>query len=300
MALLALMFGASLAVSAQTIIAGTYNVRYINKPDSAEGNGWAQRCPEICNLIKYQDYDVLGTNEGYLNQLEDMQKQLPGYMYFGTGRNDGVHQGEHCAIFYKKSTVKLLESNHFFLSETPDQPGKAWDAKNPRLCTWGKFAELKSGKIFYFFCVHFDHKGQIARVESSKLMVRKVQEIAGKYPAIVTGDMNFRQRTEGYNAFVNSGVLRDAADMADLVFGPSGSFNGFKTIYKAKARIDHFMVSPSWKVKKFAVLPYIYWAPVDADGHVVLDETLRSQSKEDSYQIRFPSDHFPLAAQLEF
>lgn len=298
--LLALSMGSIYCVSAQTVNVATYNIRYINKPDSLQGDGWAQRCPVICNLIKYQDFDVLGTNEGYLNQLEDMQKLLTEYTYFGFGRNDGIHKGEHCAIFYKKKSVKLVEEGHFFLSETPDKPGKAWDAKNPRLCTWGKFKDIKSGKMFYYFCVHFDHKGQIARVESSKLMVKMVKEIAGKYPAIVAGDLNFRQGSEGYLALANAGILKDASDAAEIRFAQTGSFNGFKTNYHAGARIDHMMVSNSWKVKRFAILTYAYWVPVDAEGKAVLADSLKLKVKEDSYQVHFPSDHFPLAAQLEF
>lgn len=298
--LLTLAIASAYSASAQTLQVGTYNIRYINKQDSLQGDGWKQRCPIICNLINYQDFDVLGTNEGYLNQLEDMQKLLPEYAYFGVGRNDGMHKGEHCAIFYKKKSVKLVDDGHFFLSETPDQPGKAWDAKNPRLCTWGKFKDIKTGKLFYYFSVHFDHKGKIAREESSKLMVAKVKEIAGKTPVIVAGDLNFRQGTPGYLTLANSGILKDASDAAEIVFAQTGSFNGFKTNYHARERIDHMMVSSSWKVKRFAILTYAYWVPVDAEGKAVLADSLKLKVKEDSYQVHFPSDHFPLAAQLEF
>jgi endonuclease/exonuclease/phosphatase family metal-dependent hydrolase len=79
-----------------------------------------------------------------------------------------------------------LEHGDFWLSQTPDKPSKGWDATCcNRICSWGKFKEVKSGKTFYFFSVHFDHQGVEARRQSGFLMVQKIKEIAKNTPAIV-------------------------------------------------------------------------------------------------------------------
>ena len=80
------------------------------------------------------------------------------------------------AIFYKKDKFKVLASGDFWLSETPNKPGLGWDATCcNRICSWLYLQDKKSKKKFYFFNVHFDHQGQIARRESSKLILEKIK-----------------------------------------------------------------------------------------------------------------------------
>ncbi len=85
---------------AQQLTIGTYNLRYDNPKDT--GNLWVNRAPVITALIRFHDFDIFGTQEGYKNQLDDIINALPQYIYYGVGRNDGKDAGEHSAIFYKK------------------------------------------------------------------------------------------------------------------------------------------------------------------------------------------------------
>ena len=55
------------------------------------------------------------------------------------GRDDGKTKGEYAAIFYDKQKLRLVDSGHFWLSETPEKPGPGWDAACTRICTWGLF-----------------------------------------------------------------------------------------------------------------------------------------------------------------
>ena len=59
----------------------SYNLRYANAEDSAAGNGWGKRYPVMAKLIQYHSFDIFGTQEGYIRQLEDMKAALPGYEY---------------------------------------------------------------------------------------------------------------------------------------------------------------------------------------------------------------------------
>ncbi|WP_206683991.1 exonuclease/endonuclease/phosphatase family protein [Pontibacter beigongshangensis] len=122
-------------------------------------NAWNKRLPHLTGLVKLNDFDLFGTQEGLLHQLQDMNGQLPGYTYIGGGRDDGQQTGEFSAIFYKPDKLKLLKNGDFWLSETPAKPGKGWDADYPRICTWGQFRDNASGFTFYLFNVHFDHRG---------------------------------------------------------------------------------------------------------------------------------------------
>ncbi|MBW7893083.1 MAG: endonuclease/exonuclease/phosphatase family protein, partial [Chitinophagaceae bacterium] len=171
----------------------TYNLRFNNPNDGI--NAWPNRKEDVKALIRFHDFDIFGTQEGLIDQIRDLA-EMSEYAYTGKGRDDGKEAGEHSAIFYKKDRFKLLASGDFWLSETPDVPGKGWDAKCcNRICSWGKFKDLRTKKQFYFFCVHFDHQGVVAREESGKLMVKKIKEIAGNSPVISVGDFNSTPET---------------------------------------------------------------------------------------------------------
>lgn len=119
---------------AQQLTMGSFNLRYDTKADT--GNLWVSRAPMIRSLIQFHDFDVLGTQEGLHNQLEDLQAGLSGYTYYGIGRDDGKHKGEYSAIFYKIDKFKLLNSGDFWLSDTPEKVGPGWDAHLNRICSW--------------------------------------------------------------------------------------------------------------------------------------------------------------------
>ena len=92
------------------------------------------------------------------------------------GRDDGKEKGEHSAIYFKTSEFKLLKSGDFWLSETPDKPSLGWDATCcNRISSWVYLQHKKTGKKFYMFNAHFDHQGVKARVESSKLILKKIR-----------------------------------------------------------------------------------------------------------------------------
>jgi endonuclease/exonuclease/phosphatase family metal-dependent hydrolase len=168
----------------------------------------------------------MGTQEGLHHQLQELAEQLKEYTYIGVGRDDGKQAGEYSAIFYKKNKFKLLQRGNLWLSETSDKPSKGWDAALPRICTWGQFKDNASGFSFFVFNVHFDHRGVQARKESAALIAAKVKEIAGKTPAIVTGDFNFTQKNENYNILTSAG-MRDAYEAATIRYAPNGTFNSF-------------------------------------------------------------------------
>ena len=176
------------------------------------------------------------------------------------GRDDGKEAGEYAAIFYKNDRVKLLDSGNFWLNETPDVPKLGWDAACIRICTWGKFKDLRTKKKFYFFNLHMDHVGVVARREAAKLVVSRIKEMAQDAPVVLTGDFNVDQTDEIYGIFTHSGILKDSYENARIRFAENGTFNSFKVETKTDSRIDHVFVSPSFKVEAYGLRTDSYWA----------------------------------------
>lgn len=267
-----MLFCITRAANAQQLIVGTFNIRYDNPRDT--GNLWVNRAPVVSNLVRFHNFDVLGIQEGLKNQLDDMSKALPEYERYGKGRDDGKDGGEHSAIFYKKSRFKLLKSGDFWLSETPDKPGLGWDATCcNRICSWVYLQDLKTKKQFYAFNVHFDHQGVVARKESSKLILKKINEIAGNTPAILTGDLNGGRDSEWYKELADSKLLLDTYTQVKFPYANNASFNSFRTP-RGQAVIDHIFVTKAFTVSRWGILT-------------------------DTYYGKFPSDHFPVLAELE-
>ncbi|GGG77194.1 endonuclease [Parapedobacter pyrenivorans] len=267
-------FYSAAAFSQKTDVAeirvASYNLRMDTPRDSL--NAWPNRKENVKALIRYHDFDIIGTQEGFVHQLTDIL-ELPEYAYFGAGRDDGKQAGEHSAIIYKKDRFRIVDSGNFWLSETPGEPGLGWDATCcNRICSWAKFADKGTKKEFYVFNVHFDHQGVIARKESGKLMVAKIKEIAKDAPVICMGDFNSTPETEQIKGM--SAILNDAYTITKQPpYGPVGTTNSFRFTAPMKNRIDYIFVSKDFEVAKYAVLT-------------------------DAKDQRYPSDHLPVVADV--
>lgn len=272
----------------------TYNLRLYNSGDSMVGDGWEARFPTLASLVRYHEFDIFGTQEGHRNQLDDLKNALPGFEYIGVGREDGKEGGEHSAIFYNTGKFDLVEHGDFWLSETPEVPGKkGWDAACPRICTWGKFRHKDSGREFLFFNLHMDHIGVQARLESAKLIRQKMQEIDSSLPVFLTGDFNFDQNEQGYKTITDDGTFRDSYVISDITYALNGTFNDFSAENYSDSRLDHIFVTPGIEIEKYGVLTDTYRSDEGTDSTF----TSGNAPKElvlHKYRARTPSDHFPV------
>ena len=261
------LFEQSLAQPAMNIM--SYNIRYNNPGDGV--NAWPNRKDWVKELVAYHDTDILCVQEALKEQVDYLLKDSP-FELEGVGRDDGQTKGEYTAILYNKDRFRKQQSGTFWLSETPEKPSKGWDAHIIRICTWVRLRDRQTQKEFYVFNTHYDHMGVIARERSSELIVKKITQIAGKLPVILTGDLNTVPETQPIK--VLEAYLKDAKNVSKAKpYGPEGTFNGFKFDAGLKERIDYIFVNDRVEVRKFAVL-------------------------SDSKDLRYPSDHLPVLVKV--
>lgn len=289
----------SVSALATELTVVSYNLRYENDWDAEAGNGWKERYPVAAAQLEFIRPDVFGTQELQIGQIRDLLNVMPQYSYIGVAREDGKEDGEHAAIFYNRDKVKLIDSGNFWISETPDRPSKGWDGQCTRICTWGHF-ETPDGKPFYYFNMHMDHVGVVARREGGKLIVNKIKEIAGDGATVLlSGDFNVDQASEVYDVFATSGILDDTYEKANHRFAPNGTFNSFDPTNTTGSRIDHIFVSPKVKVDRYGILTDMRWQRDENEDKIKgTDAPLEINLTQ--RPIRTISDHYPVVVYLEF
>jgi len=249
----------------------TYNIRYEGDEKTEGINSWNNRKELVASIIKTYKADIVGLQEALKIQLDDLTELFPDFAWVGIGR-DGGEAGEYSAIFYNKNRFEVLEDSTIWLSETPEKPSKGWDAALNRIVTWAKFKDKVTGKTFYHFNTHFDHKGEMAKLESADLLNDKVAEIAGKSPAVITGDLNFKPESKGYK-ILTGGRRNYLFDAQSVKENPNITFNDFGKSLEEGNKIDYIFIKNNVEVKE----------------HIIITDTFNG---------RYPSDHMPVLAEI--
>lgn len=246
----------------------TYNVRYGTADDGE--NRWELRRAHLMETVQDLAPDLLGVQEALDFQLAALEEDLDRYDVLGVGREaDGG--GEHAALLYDRARFEVERHGDFWLSPTPEAPGSVgWDAALPRICTWAVLRDRASGARLAWWNAHFDHRGEEARTESARLLVRRLAEHPG-LPHLVTGDFNAGEDSAALAALRAAG-LRDTFRVLHPSEERAGTFGGF--VGRADGpKIDYVLVSPELEV-------------------------LEARIDRRSFDGRDPSDHFPVLAVL--
>jgi endonuclease/exonuclease/phosphatase family metal-dependent hydrolase len=267
MATFILVFG-----NAQSLKLMTYNIHLDVETDGE--NKWSHRKDFLTSQIQFYEPDIFGVQEAKPNQVIDIASALPAYNYVGIGR-DGIGKGESSNIYFKKDRFQLVQSNTFWLSETPDIISKGWDAAFNRVCTYALFKDSKTKASFWVFNTHLDHMGELAKTNSIQLILNKIKSFNSQnYPVFFMGDFNSKPNEERIISLKK--IMLDTKEISEeKPFGPTGTFNGFKHNEPVTEFIDYIFISKNnhFKVQKYGVL-------------------------SDSKDLKYPSDHLPVYVEI--
>jgi endonuclease/exonuclease/phosphatase family metal-dependent hydrolase len=249
----------------------TFNLRFATPLDGP--NAWEFRKELVVEVILNHRPDLLGTQEGTVPQLEYLAEHLPGYLPLTAHRNvDPTCQ--YPTIFYRADRFHVDESNEFWLSETPAvHRSVSWGSAFPRMATFGLFQETGRDLNFYFINTHLDHISKAARQEGAR-MIRKLF-FPLNLPIILVGDFNEPPGDPVYQELIGAGsLLRDSWREVHPLGQEASTQHGFEGELRG-SRIDWILVTPPFQVRRVAIVT-------------------------DSRDGRYPSDHFPYEAEVEY
>lgn len=251
----------------------SFNIRFQFPADTGKLSWEARKGGCIKAIEKYKP-DVIGFQEAYPYHKADLKKDLGKYVMVDRGGKPGTPDLElknnENPVMFRGDRLELLDYGYFWLNEdqTPDKKG--WDAASVRNATWVKLKYKKSGRIFFYFNVHMDHRGANARYQSAALIVEKIKEIAGDDAVVfLGGDFNMPDTEKGIKPLQD--YMKDAAPTLGKKADQAPTFNDFGRKGSKPMWLDHIMFRGA-TVKSF----------------IVVDEK--------KYGVEYISDHYPIVA----
>lgn len=227
----------------------------------------------VAETIRKAQADSFGVQEATPTWMKYLEKEIGDkYGYVGVGRTNGKNSGEYSAVFYLKDKYEVVDSDTFWLSETPEKPSKGWDANIKRICTWAVLKNKETGEQYVHLNAHFDHQGEEARKNSVDMILEKVKEYKD-LPVVFTADMNIVEGTEHYENMVADGALKD-------------------TKYTAEDTMNY--------------LTFHNLTPAENEGRILDYVMINDKFDADVYKVvtagvdgRFVSDHYPVYADIK-
>ena len=243
----------------------TFNLRFENDQDGS--NAWNYRRHLVVKLIEQYAPDILGTQEGRLSQLDNLEETLSGYGMH-TASRVLEHTCQYPTLFFKKDLFRITEGDEFWLSKTPEiHRSKDWDSAFPRMLSIATVESLESGQVFSVAVTHLDHMGRVARVKQAEIIARWVHKSA--VPVILMGDFNDGPESDAHAALANKETgLSDSWQVLGHPEGKESFTHHAFTGIPQKSRIDWILTTKPPHVRKARIV-------------------------HDQFDGRYASDHFP-------
>ncbi|MGM9763031.1 MAG: endonuclease/exonuclease/phosphatase family protein [Candidatus Cryptobacteroides sp.] len=240
--------------SGAPLTVATYNIEYRNP---GEGAPWEERLKYVNELFRQHNFDVVGVQEPHRPEYDELCTAL-GDKWGGIFACTNLEKDDFSnSIFYRKERVELLDNGIFWYTEVPGKP-RGFGGISSRLCIWAKFRDRTDGNVFFVFNSHFDFVSHEAMMTSARLLVSKVREIAGGYPALCTGDYNSPDANPAMRYLAEGPWLMDSMTRAKKSVNPKSDSRGrYRTRDnhpQNSNHIDHIFFTPglsrvdSWEI----------------------------------------------------
>ena len=293
-----------------TIRVGSYNlmtsdsrVKHIAKnADMSHQRYWCHSAKAVAAQVSDLDCDIIGLQEvcdsiwgltgdkGFRKMMEDAGNTQYKWILYPNGSKGNLSYD--VAIGYKSDVFTELESGIYWLAGIFDRsealPTAPKGSKRP--CVWAKLQHNQTGKILYFFSAHFVVPGisKEGNAYNAENCIKYAEELIGsrKIPSIIVGDFNATKGAPGFDVVEGSGrwhdvfyILKDEG-LLDESETKQGTCNSKNEQSISGWRPDHITIDGNLTAESF--------------------RTVRDKYPTTDGTRHYPSDHFPVVAELKF
>jgi endonuclease/exonuclease/phosphatase family metal-dependent hydrolase len=293
-----------------TIKVGSYNlmtsdsrVKHIAKnADMSHQRYWCHSAQAVAAQVSDLDCDIIGLQEvcdsiwgltgdkGFRKMMEDAGNTQYKWILYPNGSKGNLSYD--VAIGYKSDVFTELESGIYWLAGIFDKsealPTAPKGSKRP--CVWAKLQHNQTGKILFFFSTHFVVPGisKEGNAYNAENCIKYAAELIGsrKTPSIIVGDFNATKGAPGFDVVEGSGrwhdvfyILKDEG-LLDESETQKGTCNAKNEQSISGWRPDHITIDGNLSAESF--------------------KTVRSKYPTTDGTEHYPSDHFPIVAELKF
>lgn len=264
----------------------SFNVRGTTL-DAGTANAWEHRAAQNVALIQRHAPDVVCLQEASEGNLRTYREELPKYRQIEGPRYGNRRPHSFNAMLFHPRRLEQLDAGGFWLSETPNEYSRSWDSRVTRSANLVRFGIANLS--FYLLNTHLDHKSWPARREGSKLIVRRVARVAERSgdasPVVVTGDFNCRPGSAAYRNFAEAGFVDTFLAAGNKDARSANTFHAFRGPRYIDVRLRLGPKRIDWILLR------------DPQGRFRVEGS-RILHDRDERSDTFPSDHYPVIAQL--
>ena len=248
----------------------SFNIGFEKADDST--TIWNSKISTLERFFKRNNFDIIGLQDVSEEQFTELQNILLNYSYFGTRITD-YNAGKCSPVFYDKNNFTLLTKSQFWLPELSDTI--IWKDNMQYIVNWGKLIFNKTGHMIYVFNTRFMDEDKLLQEKSVSFLLKRVYEIAGNAPVIITGDFNFESNERAYEIMTSKWDRYLSLDDTEyFVKKPKNELSANNVINKP-AKIDYIFVN----------------------GHFNVSPNKMYIIKENDF---FISNHYPISTKINF
>lgn len=242
-------------------------------------NSWNERRALVLELLRREAPDVIGLQESRDEYVDDLLAAQPVYAAYPE-RGDRQN-----AILYRTDRLRLDRETSDAENARVDAPEEDWGIGSVRLPRSARFVEKASGRGFYVYNNHFDHRSAESRAWSAAVLVDRIRRRRIDDPVVLTGDFNATPNAptmrflrgesplgSGRDASSNPIPFVDTWSHRNASAPGSGTFHSFLGIRFGR-RVDYVLADPTIRV---------------------LAARIHREERDGTYL----SDHFPVSATL--
>jgi endonuclease/exonuclease/phosphatase family metal-dependent hydrolase len=260
----------------------TFNIRGFYNADGV--NAWPEREALNVRTIRRWAPDLIGFQEANGRNIAVYHRELPEYHYVAWPPYNNEPPHQFPAIFWNAKRLRPLACDAFWLSATPDVYSASWGTDCIRGAAWVRFSVRGSPATFVHLNTHLDHVSELARTEGARLIIERLDDAQAEGDAaIVTGDFNAPVSSSTYTLFRDAGYVDAHPDAGHVDDETTFTYHGyqgaaFRGSHSPPRRIDWILLR---------------------NGASTRIRTVACEIVRDCDPPRYPSDHYPVIADVE-